>query len=95
MSLSKNVNLNVTKRERKHDPEQIQHAIDVVKHGMSYRGATQMYQLPKSTVQDAVRRVVMKRKGPEPYLSADVEQWIVSWIICMQTSDMEKQRVTS
>ena len=22
----------------------------------------------------------MKRKGPEPYLSADVEQWIVSWI---------------
>ena len=80
MSLSKNVNPNVTKHERKHDPEQIQLAIDAVKRGMSYRGAAQMYQLPKSTVQDAVRWGVMKRKGPEPYLSADVEQQIVSWV---------------
>ena len=54
MSLLKNVNPNVTKRERKHDPEQIQLAIDTVKRGMSYRGAAQMYQLPKSMVQDAV-----------------------------------------
>ena len=80
MSLSKNVNPNVTKHERKHDPEQIQLTIDAVKCGMSYRDAAQLYQLPKSTVQDAVWRGVMKRKGPQPYLSADVEQWIVSWI---------------
>ena len=33
---SKNVNPNVTKHERRHDPEQIQLAIDAVKRGMSY-----------------------------------------------------------
>ena len=54
MSLSQNVKPNVTKHEMKHDPEQIQCAIDAVKCGMSYRGAAQMYQLPKSMVQDAV-----------------------------------------
>ena len=54
MSLSKNVNMNVTNHEMKHDPEKIQCAIDTVNCGMSYQGAAQMYQLPKSMVQDAV-----------------------------------------
>ena len=67
MSLSKVC----VKREMKHDPVVMQRAYDAVMHGMSLRGAQQEFKLPKSTIQDMVKRGGIETKGREPIIPKD------------------------
>ena len=51
MLLSKNA----TPRETKHDVQMVQNVVDAVNHGVPIWAAAQMFELPKTMVQDAVR----------------------------------------
>lgn len=62
--------------------DQLQRAISEVQSGKSVRCAAELYNVPKSTLQDRVsgRVAFGARSGPESYLSANEEEELVSFI---------------
>ena len=77
--------------KKQHGPQQgyaqgvLDEAVQMIRTGrMSVRKALILYQIPKSTLSDHASGCSMtQRKGPQPYLPKDVEDWIVHWLAKM------------
>ena len=72
------------KRQRKHDVAVVKQAVDAVVSGsMSMRAASELYGVPKSTLNDKVLGKSPMVRPSKTVLSAPEEQRLVDWVIHM------------
>ena len=66
---------------KKHDSDTLARAVEAIKTGMSIRSASELYEIPKSTLADKVKGFHNKEVGRPVAISAEEEKLLVKRIL--------------